>query len=182
MIPEKLAESSGLPELVRAVNALIDHLNPLSVADISGKLPRHPERTYGRRDLSVITQIVVHHVGVNADVGPRSTAAYHVRKGWPGIGYHYFVRSSGEMFQTQPLNVVSYHCGGDCNRVSVGVCLEGSFMKGRRPTPEQIQSLRALNERLGHDVYGHRDLRQTACPGDTWHLWKHLIVLDVRTN
>lgn len=178
MIPTRLPTSSSVPDLIKAVNAIIGHLEePLNIVDICESLPRHAKKVYPRRDRSSITRVVIHHVGVDATVGPYNTAGYHVRKGWPGIAYHYFIRASGTVFRTQPLDVISYHCGSKYNDMSVGICLEGSFMEGRKPTPAQIQSLRRLTKHFyPWDVYGHRDLCQTACPGDTWPHWKHLIV------
>ena len=151
---------------------------------IWNELPVHPEKRYNERLLTDIEQIVIHHVGVDAEVSPERTAEYHVKtKDWPGIGYHFYIRTDGRAYQTQPLETVSYHCGGECNRVSVGICLEGSFMD-HEPPPAQLEATKRVIEWLwlesiiSHvDTFvGHREIRQTACPGNTWPKWKEKIL------
>jgi len=183
----KLPKDATLAQVIEAVNRITRHLTgepelpPLD--DIIGELAKHPERVYGTRALSDIGQIVIHHVGVDAVVPPENTARYHVRKGWPGIGYHFYVRSDGRAYQTQALETVSYHCGGTCNVCSIGICLEGSFMAGRVPTDAQLGVTRAVVgwllaelELEASAVKGHQEVGPTACPGNTWPLWRALVM------
>lgn len=190
MIPRKLTEADGLKETREAVNDLIDWARdieretyPLDIRDITDMLPTHETKEYKQRAEDDIQQIVIHHVGVDAVVGPQQVAVYHVnKKGWPGIAYHYFIRTQGEVYQCQYRDVVSYHCAGHCNTISLGICLEGSFVDGRRPTPEQKAALRALNNHLlatlgpNIQIVGHKEVRQTRCPGDDWKAWKEEVV------
>jgi len=150
--------------------------------DISAKLLQHPEKRYNLRSLDSIKQIVIHHVGIDAPVTPAATASYHVRtRGWPGIAYHFFIRMDGTAYQTQPLNVVSYHCGGQCNVISIGICLEGSFME-REPSQKQLGATKEVIDWLLDDfdlkVLGHKEVEgtSTACPGNTWDDWKEKIM------
>lgn len=183
----ELPKDATLAQVIEAVNRITRHLTgepePPPFHDITDELAKHPEKVYGTRALSDIGQIVIHHVGVDAVVSPQTTARYHVRKGWPGIGYAFYVRQDGAAYQTQALETVSYHCGGTCNVCSIGICLEGSFMDGRVPTDAQLGATRAvvgwLLAELGLEVSavkGHRDVRQTACPGNTWPQWRALVV------
>lgn len=193
-LPGKLPADADTASIIEALNGLIDlvgeahDLTPSpEIIDITDELPKG-KGEYGTRSLGDIAQIVIHHVGVDADVSPETTAKYHVKPrptapdGWPGIGYHFYVRKDGTVYQTNALETVSYHCGGTCNLHSVGICLEGSFMKAI-PTPEQLEATRGLNTILVHElglltkqIRGHREVRQTACPGETWWTWKARIL------
>jgi hypothetical protein len=161
-----------------AVDRLLAHYEPLPFVDISADLPQHPTKRYDKRDLSQIEQIVVHHVGVDAVVPPERTARYHVNtKDWPGIAYHFYATMNGDAFQTQPLDIISYHCGGMCNVKSIGICLEGRWMD-KEPPEAQLEATReVIGWLFAHlpqplTVFGHREVGQTACPGNTWSQWK----------
>jgi len=183
-----LPADADLVAVINTVNAITRELfgepEPVPWLDIINELPRHAERVYSRRaSLADIRQIVIHHVGVDAVVPPENTAAYHVRKGWAGIGYHFYIRTDGTAYQTQALETVSYHCGGACNTHSVGICLEGSFMEGRVPTDAQLAATRAVVAWLleyldlpASAVKGHREVRATSCPGTTWPKWRGEVV------
>ena len=90
----------------------------------------------------------------------------HRKRGFNGIGYHYYIRQSGEVVNTRPLNRIGAHAKGH-NRYSIGICYEGGLDKDGKPkdtrTLEQRAALRQLvNELLarfpGCKVCGHRDL------------------------
>ena len=90
----------------------------------------------------------------------------HRKRGFNGIGYHYYIRQSGEVINTRPLSRIGAHAKG-YNRYSIGICYEGGLDKDGKPkdtrTPEQRAALRQLvNELLlrfpGCKVCGHRDL------------------------
>ena len=90
----------------------------------------------------------------------------HRKRGFNGIGYHYYIRQNGEVINTRPLSRIGAHAKG-YNRNSIGICYEGGLDKDSKPkdtrTPEQRAALRQLvNELqirfLGCKVCGHRDL------------------------
>ena len=90
----------------------------------------------------------------------------HRKRGFNGIGYHYYIRKSGEVVNTRPLSRIGAHAKG-YNRYSIGICYEGGLDKDGKPkdtrTPQQRAALRKLvNELLvrfsGCKVCGHRDL------------------------
>jgi len=90
----------------------------------------------------------------------------HRKRGFDGIGYHFYIRQSGEVINTRPLSRIGAHAKG-YNRYSIGICCEGGLDKDGKPkdtrTPEQRVALRQLvNELLlrfpGCKVCGHRDL------------------------
>ena len=199
-LPPGLGPMAGPDEVRRTVNWLIDYLaerdkpmeeGPVTVPgglrlqDVVDDLMVHETKVYDKRRLSRITQLVIHHVGIERGrpVSPETIARYHVRaKNWAGIGYHYYVRKSGLVQITQRLDTVSAHCYRECNWISVGICLEGSFVDGRVPTDEQFAACRLLNwyliQLLKLDyqnnlvIYPHlRVTRGTSCPGKGWHKW-----------
>ncbi|GAE86677.1 N-acetylmuramoyl-L-alanine amidase [Bacteroides reticulotermitis JCM 10512] len=90
----------------------------------------------------------------------------HRRRGFKGIGYHYYIRKDGTVHLTRPIERIGAHARG-WNSNSIGICYEGGLDCGGRPadtrTPEQRTSLRLLVGQLltqfpGSRVCGHRDL------------------------
>ncbi len=71
--------------------------------------------------------------------------ASHRKRGFNGIGYHYYIRQSGEVINTRPLSRIGAHAKGH-NRNSIGICYEGGLDKNGKPkdtrTPEQHAALR----------------------------------------
>ena len=142
--------------------------------DITNDLPKGPG-AYERRDLSDIRYLVVHHTAV-PPVPIVRIAEYHTKeRKWPGIGYHFVVQPDGSVFETNHLTTVSYHAR-QYNRSSVGIALNGNFMKDPPPFPQiegTARLVRCLQSRLGNvKVVGHRQLTPTDCPGDTFPLWR----------
>ena len=91
--------------------------------------------------------------------------ASHRKRGFNGIGYHYYIRKSGEVVNTRPLSRIGAHTKG-YNRNSIGICYEGGFDKDGKSkdtrTPEQRVALRQLVDDLlerfpRSKVCGHRD-------------------------
>ncbi len=170
-----------LEELRKALEGPAPVVEPI-VEDISDKLPKHPVERYARRELSAIRYLVVHHSAIPPDKGPEVIARYHVEKqGWPGIGYHYFIDREGKIYQTNPLEVVSYHAR-NFNSSGVGICLAGDFTSSI-PPEAQIQALGHLcaflleKLNLGKEaVVGHQELVPTICPGGRWKEWKGLLL------
>lgn len=91
----------------------------------------------------------------------------HRRRGFRGIGYHYYVRKDGSVFNTRPIELIGAHAKGH-NAHSIGICYEGGLDKQGRAkdtrTPEQRSALRLLVHQLlkrfdgNVRVCGHRDL------------------------
>ncbi|MBO4984256.1 MAG: N-acetylmuramoyl-L-alanine amidase [Bacteroides sp.] len=114
------------------------------------------------------THLIIHCSATRADrslsVDDLETA--HLRRGFRGIGYHYYIRKSGEVYNTRPETEVGAHCRG-WNKTSIGICYEGGLDTNGRPadtrTPQQRTALRELVVRLlkkypNARVCGHRDL------------------------
>lgn len=112
-----------------------------------------------------IDTITLHHRAGDGTV--ESIHTYHLRQGYSGIGYHYYVRKSGNVYQGRPEATIGAHVKG-YNNGNVGICLEGNFTK-EKPTPEQIMSMISLihdiETRYGKlKVKNHKDFGGTVCP------------------
>lgn len=90
----------------------------------------------------------------------------HLRRGFGGIGYHYYIRRDGTVVNTRPVGRVGAHVRG-YNKYSVGICYEGGLAADGTPkdtrTPEQRMSLHLLVAQLlrrfpNARLCGHRDL------------------------
>ena len=122
-------------------------------------------------------RIIVHHTGNAKDVDMSARDVHLLHKydfGWAGGGYHYVIRKDGRIEATRPENLVGAHAYSN-NGDSIGIALAGNFNLGY-PTDYQMKSLIALSLYLA-DKYalnltqtgvlqGHRDVNDTACPGN----------------
>ncbi len=131
----------------------------------------------------------------------RAIQAFHMdTNGWNDIGYAWVVCRHGDVFQGREddddsTDVLGAHDG--FNRGSTGLSLLGYFHPpyDQHPTAEQLDSLvdliawisglrgidpegRSLYEAFGADVdnvYGHREVKETSCPGDHLFALKELL-------
>ena len=114
-----------------------------------------------------IDMIVLHHTDAST-CSPTDVHWWHVRNGWSGIGYHYFVSKQGVVFKGRPDNVIGSHVKG-YNSTSIGVVFEGRYNKEMMPEA-QLQAGKELIAHLKHKynitkVKRHKDLMATDCPG-----------------
>ncbi|MBT9172319.1 MAG: hypothetical protein DDT21_00700 [Syntrophomonadaceae bacterium] len=131
---------------------------------------RFTRRLVNRR---TTTQIVIHHTA-SGDVSADTVHSWHLRKaGWGGIGYHYLIRSGGDIERGRPEKVRGTHAAR-ANSTSIAIALSGNFSQ-TRPTPRQMDSLvwliRDIRSRYSSPgkpalaVVRHADLSATECPG-----------------
>lgn len=126
--------------------------------------------------------LTIHHTVSPPDRSIASIAAYHVRKGWPGIGYAYVINNLGKIYQVNYPETKSYHAGsddapGDENLWSIGIALQGDFTKS--PPPQaQLDAARWLVKDLKYrlditEALPHRTMpgAATQCPGNTYLTW-----------
>ena len=128
--------------------------------------------------------IVIHHAGFPD--GDKDSSAEDIHKfhqevnGWAGIGYHYVIRKDGTIEQGRKPLAVGAHALHH-NKNSVGICVAGNF-EVAKPNREQMDSLKLLTAWLCQKyklnpmrkgvIVGHRNLNDTACPGE--NLYKRL--------
>ncbi len=141
-----------------------------------------------------IDKVVVHHTaGENhLERSPkevmRAVYAYHANsRGWGDIGYNFVIDGNGNIYEGRAGG--DYVVGGHvyCSNVhTIGVALMGNFQNAS-PTGKQIEALQKLLPELadtygldlsGDSVFhgmnlpnllGHKDLGQTACPGENMY-------------
>ena len=111
--------------------------------------------------------IVLHHRAGDGDAD--SIHSLHKRRGYSGIGYHFYVRKDGKVYKGRPIGAVGAHTLG-ANQKSIGVCFEGDFEKQQtmpfaqeKAGRELIDYLKSLYPKAKVEV--HRNLQSTACPG-----------------
>lgn len=115
-----------------------------------------------------INLIVVHCSATRADraLTTEELETIHRRRGFRGIGYHYYIRRDGTVVNTRPPELIGAYVKGH-NAHSIGLCYEGGLDCDGKPadtrTPEQRSALRLLVCQLlkrfrNSYVCGHRDL------------------------
>ena len=118
--------------------------------------------------MRTIRQLIIHCTATpeGHELSVEALRAEHLRRGFHGIGYHFYIRRNGEVITTRPLSRVGAHAKG-FNQYSIGIAYEGGLDGAGQPadtrTPEQRTALRNLVARLlkrfrGAYVCGHRDL------------------------
>lgn len=118
------------------------------------------------------TEIIYHH-SASFSKSPESIHEFHKSKGWSGIGYQYYIRKDGTIYNGRPEGADGAHAKGE-NKKSIGICVEGNFEE-EELTKEQVQSLYELSMyvSLKYDIYkiiGHGDVNETLCPGESFPL------------
>jgi hypothetical protein len=131
-----------------------------------------------------VTRITVHHTGEHGDMLAlpdveviRRIEKYHRNeRHWCAIGYHYIVGRDAKIYEGRPAMYQGAHVLSE-NANNLGISVIGDF-QSRLPTTRQIYALRAfLNvEREKYhvpksEVYGHRELNKSICPGDALFGW-----------
>ena len=138
---------------------------------------RQPKQT------PVVIDVTVHDVFVHHSATPaplpndevaamRSVQNYHMdTNGWNDIGYSFVVMPSGNVYEGRGWGVVGAHTEGH-NSTGYGICVEGNYMQ-ELPALAALQSVAALIDAgiaekwiTVVQVFGHRDVFATACPGD----------------
>lgn len=74
--------------------------------------------------------IIIHHTAVITPHTIQDIHKWHLKKGWAGIGYHYFIDKKGKVFIGRPVDTIGAHAKeGGYNRNSIAICFEGDFRK-----------------------------------------------------
>lgn len=111
--------------------------------------------------------IIVHHAAASK-ASADDIHKIHLGKGWAGIGYHFYVRKDGSVYQGRPTDKVGAHTTG-YNSQSVGICFEGNFESEtmsevqKKAGQELILYLKSIYPKA--EIKRHRDFNPTACPG-----------------
>lgn len=122
----------------------------------------------GDFDYSNKPQYLVYHHTASVQISPEKINEMHSNKGWSGIGYHYYIRKDGTIYNGRPEDAVGAHAIGK-NKDSIGICLEGNFEQ-EKLTKAQEDALVSLSIEMIlkyniKDSMGHKDVYSTLCPG-----------------
>lgn len=117
----------------------------------------------------VRTDYIILHHAASVSFSADDIHRIHVNNnGWAGIGYHFYVRKNGSVYQGRPIDTVGAHTEG-YNSNSIGICFEGNFQK---ETMQDVQKS-VGNELICYlrnlypdaEVKKHSEFNATACPG-----------------
>jgi peptidoglycan hydrolase-like protein with peptidoglycan-binding domain len=92
---------------------------------------------------------------------------WHKQRGWSGVGYHFFIRKSGQIERGRDINKTPAAQAGN-NRATIAICLHG--LAKSKFTQKQFDALNDLchqiNAIYGNSVtfHGHREVAAKACP------------------
>lgn len=152
----------------------------MTIIDKIGKY-KQPGREWFNRGVSGIKVFSIHHDAIPRTSKPAEDVMQqimngHVKNGWPGASYHYYIHRDGKVYQMNKHEWVTWVDGvnWDC----IGIVMHGYMHpdSNNTPTVEQLGALKELLDELStkhpefpadqNDVYGHRERAQTSCPGD----------------
>lgn len=133
------------------------------------------------RPISEVKFFVVHYDGGTPTTAtgcaiPRRIDAEHKKRRWSGIGYHFVVSQSGQIFEGRGWDLVGAHCPGK-NRTGIGVQIH--IGGDQKPSPAALDAthllLCAAAQEAGHPltVTTHGEHYPTECPGGHLTRWVH---------
>ncbi|GAA1398966.1 hypothetical protein GCM10009613_53850 [Pseudonocardia kongjuensis] len=188
--PDSVPGPQGMPGPAAGAGGLAEAVRAPYIArcfEWGARKPKFPPKIWDRRPI----RILVHHTaGANTtdySVGAahrlaRGIQAYHMdSNGWLDSGQHFTISRGGHIMEGRlyslgELNggrrvVEGAHSPGQ-NVIAIGIENEGTYI-GVDPTAALWNSLRAtcayICMKYGiapTELYGHRDYRNTICPGD----------------
>lgn len=116
---------------------------------------------------SATTRLILHHAA-GSNMTAQDIHRMHLRNGWKGIAYNYYVRKDGKIYRGRPEWMEGGHTTG-YNHCSIGICFEGNFdteYMGNAQLAAGVELVADIKSRCpGIEVIGHRDVNATACPG-----------------
>ena len=71
------------------------------------------------------SRIILHHAAASV-CDAKTIHAWHLGRGFSGIGYHFLIRKNGTIERGRAENLVGAHAAGN-NSNSIGICFEGNF-------------------------------------------------------
>ncbi|XP_022096241.1 peptidoglycan-recognition protein SC2-like [Acanthaster planci] len=115
----------------------------------------------------------------------RSFQNYDVdTNGWNDIGYNFVIGGDERVYVGRGWNVIGAHAGPSYNHRAIGIAVIGNY-KNVLPNSTVLDVLQRLmacgvesgNLSPSYFLRGHRDVRNTTCPGDLLHAkiktWSH---------
>lgn len=115
------------------------------------------------------TMLIIHHAAA-ASASVETIHKWHLGRGWLGIGYNFYIRRDGTVYQGRGWDHVGAHCAG-YNSASVGICFEGNYETAADMPAAQyeagVQLIRMALDKYPTitEICGHKAHGATACPG-----------------
>ncbi len=124
--------------------------------------------------MGAIEGVALHHNGVSSPQSVEVIHNYHKNhNGWAGIGYHWFVRRDGKIYEGRLEKYAGAHCPS-INSTSIGICAEGNFNEEIMPEVQKqaiIELIADIKERYNIKwIKGHKEIINTSCPGANFPL------------
>ncbi len=137
-----------------------------------------------------VKKVIIHHTATTKNLDNPAQAIrdiyhYHaVTRGWGDIGYNYLVDLEGNIYEGRygGEGVIGAHSGPG-NHGSIGVAILGNYQE--TPVPEEVltklsqfiykkskihgidtDAMSLFRGDLMYNIFGHKDIMSTACPGD----------------
>lgn len=144
------------------------------------------KRLYSAKNFDKIT---IHHTGASAIYHTNQNSVIcdidgvftsHMNRNYGDIGYHFILDYAGRIWEGRSLLYQGAHVCHH-NRANIGIMLLGNFEK-QQPSKLQLESMQKIVGSLkkkykiaGKNIYGHRDIGQSLCPGK--NLYPHVLKL-----
>lgn len=119
--------------------------------------------------LGKVTKITLHHAEAKK-CSVEDIHRWHLTRGWSGIGYHFFIRKDGSIYRGRPEDKLGAHTAKN-NTGNIGICFEGGYMTETMPQAQINAGIELVNHLCSKyglsksNVYKHKDLSSTDCPG-----------------
>lgn len=131
-----------------------------------------------KRTKAQIKMIVIHHTAA-VKCSFEDVQQWHYDRGWSGIGYHYFIRKDGTIYEGRPELTVGAHALNH-NTESIGISCEGNYDTEKTMSDTQMKALvelvKDILSRYGElDIKKHKDVCSTDCPGDNFP-WNQMLL------
>ena len=117
-------------------------------------------------------KIIIHHPVFYGSVESLNNMMRNM--GYSMIGYNYYIRKDGSIWDGRPDNVAGANCYGQ-NNSSIGVCFEGNYDRDESMPKAQFDSgvelILYLKKKYNiNEVGGHKRYYNTGCPGKNFPL------------
>jgi N-acetylmuramoyl-L-alanine amidase len=133
-----------------------------------------------------VQRLTIHHTDEHSGMAGladveiiRRIENYHrndARHKWCAIGYHYIVGKDGRVYEGRPARYQGAHVRSE-NENNLGISVIGNF-SSQLPSTRQLSALRSFLDDsrekyhvAKRNVFGHRDLNKSECPGDALYAW-----------
>lgn len=138
------------------------------------------------------THVIIHHA-TGSSCTTKSACSKRVKsiqnthidnKKWSDIGYNFLVGEDGNVYEGRGWGKHGAHAP-DYNSKSIGICIIGTFTS-QLPNAAALNAVKSLIDcgvtegkiKSDYKLFGHRQVKATACPGDslyteikTWPHW-----------